>query len=433
MKYRTLQKIIVPCFILGGLLLSDINAGAAGILLKKGMQGEEVRQVQLKLKELGYFNATATGYYGEMTKQAVEKYQRDRNFTVDGIVGPATWSALIGTQPVSNTVKQSGYTRILQLGMRGEDVKQAQEKLKELGYLNAVPTGYYGTLTVNAVKNFQRANGKTVDGIIGQSTWDALMNNSGTASVVTTSANTSYNRLLKEGMKGEDVKQVQIRLKELGYFNGNPTGYYGTITKQAVMDYQRARGCVVDGIVGQATWTQLFDNGAVTRELVSRGSTQRETSLIPWSTVKDIFKIGTIATVVDIGTGIRFQVKRTFGTNHADVETLTADDTYKMKQAYGGSWSWDRRPIIVIVNGMEIAASMNGMPHAGLDNAPALQYVSDRSGGYGYGQNLDVIKGNGMDGQFCIHFLGSRTHGSNSVDPQHQAAVKKAAQYIDNR
>jgi hypothetical protein len=109
---------------------------------------------------------------------------------------------------------------------------------------------------------------------------------------------------------------------------------------------------------------------------------------------------------------------------------LTAEDTAVMKKIYGGQWSWSRRPIIVTVdNNVRIAASMAGMPHAGLDNQPKNIYINSRSGGYGYGQNLDTIKDNNMNGHFDIHFLGSRTHSSNIVESNHQNAVKKAAEW----
>jgi len=44
------------------------------------------------------------------------------------------------------------------------------------------------------------------------------------------------------------------------------------------------------------------------------------------------------------------------------------------------------------VNGRKMAASMAGMPHAGVDSAPANTYVKSRSGGYGAGDNLDSVK-----------------------------------------
>jgi len=107
--------------------------------------------------------------------------------------------------------------------------------------------------------------------------------------------------------------------------------------------------------------------------------------------------------VTDVRTGISFKVQRRGGSKHADVQPLTAADTAKMKQLYG-QWSWGRRAILVTVNGRTMAASMNGMPHG-----------------------AGAITGNNFPGHFCIHFLGSRTHGTNSLDPDHQYMVRVAA------
>jgi hypothetical protein len=91
-----------------------------------------------------------------------------------------------------------------------------------------------------------------------------------------------------------------------------------------------------------------------------------------------------------------------------------------------GGFNWNVRPVIVKVNGRRIAASMSSMPHAGVDSAPAFKTVSSRSGGHSRGANLDVIKGNGMNGHFDVHFLNSKRHKDGRIDPRHQAAVKKA-------
>jgi hypothetical protein len=120
-------------------------------------------------------------------------------------------------------------------------------------------------------------------------------------------------------------------------------------------------------------------------------------------------------------------VQRTGGTNHADTETLSKEDTEILKEIYGGQWKWDRRAIILTVGDRRIAASMSGMPHAGRDDLAARTMVRNRSGGYGTGINYDSIKGNGMDGHFDIHLLHSRTHKTNRVDFMHSQMVLKAA------
>lgn len=116
------------------------------------------------------------------------------------------------------------------------------------------------------------------------------------------------------------------------------------------------------------------------------------------------FGRGEIAVVTDVATGISWRVYRGGGTNHADVQPYTAEDTAAMKKACGSNYNtWTRRAIWVSVDGKRYAASMNCMPHG------------DGS-----------IKNNNFDGHFCIHFTNSRTHGTNSVCSLHQAAVQKA-------
>jgi len=132
--------------------------------------------------------------------------------------------------------------------------------------------------------------------------------------------------------------------------------------------------------------------------------------LVKWSEARNIFGIGETATVIDVNTGYSFKVKRKGGHNHADCEPLTSVDTAVMKKIYG-SWSWNRRAIVVEVKGKKIAASMAGMPHGS-----------------------SSISGNGFAGHFDVHFSGSMTHGSEYTktrvpitDPDHQAMVKKAS------
>ena len=70
-----------------------------------GSRGEEVRQIQTKLKELGYLQGNIDGIYGNQTKQAVTAFQRDHGLSADGIAGEKTLAALgIG----SNTNSDSG-------------------------------------------------------------------------------------------------------------------------------------------------------------------------------------------------------------------------------------------------------------------------------------------------------------------------------------
>lgn len=146
-----------------------------------------------------------------------------------------------------------------------------------------------------------------------------------------------------------------------------------------------------------------------------------------WTQAQYVWPIGKDAVMVDFYTGKSWNVRRTIGYSHSDTETLTAQDTATMKSVWGGTWNWNYRPVLIIVDGRKIAASAAGMPHAGLDAYPAYQTVDNRSGDYGTGPNYDYIKGNEMDGHFDVHFLNSKTHNTGEVVPQHQANIKIAA------
>ncbi len=248
---------------------------------------------------------------------------------------------------------------------------------------------------------------------------------------------------LKKGSSGSEVKIVQETLKELGYFTySKATGYYGSITASAVKKFQRDHGLAPDGVVGKYTRSVLYGNEEKeTSTTVSAKSFSIQesseadpdkTGALDWyKTVQYVFDRGDVAEITDVVTGRTFYMKRTFGTNHADVEPLTREDANIIKDIWGG-WTWTRRAVVVKVNGYILAGSLSAMPHAGKDSQPAVKYISGRSGGYGWGKNLDAVKNNGTNGVMDLHFKNSRTHNTNSVKKAHQDMVKKAAEYIGN-
>jgi peptidoglycan hydrolase-like protein with peptidoglycan-binding domain len=243
--------------------------------------------------------------------------------------------------------------------------------------------------------------------------------------------------ILKSGTRSSDVYELQRDLASLGYFQSTPTGYFGNITESALIRFQNNNSLSADGIAGSDSLqkiSELKNSAPISPEGISRDQSvstellpNSKVQLLPWfDQVNKIYAKGDTATVIDIETGLSMQIKRTYGTNHADVETLTQQDTDTLLNIAGGSWNWTRRAVIVEIDGYRIAGSLTAMPHAGRDDQPANAIVSGRSGGYGRGSNLDAVKDNGMNGQFDIHFFGSRTHRSNRVDKQHQAEIQEA-------
>lgn len=198
-----------------------------------------------------------------------------------------------------------------------------------------------------------------------------------------------------------------------------------------VSDNARTATTFSRGGINPYSYTEGSTNSAEAEKAVVEAKKAVETTqeievLDWWQSASSVFAVGSVATVKDVYTGKTFKVKRTMGTNHSDTEALTLEDTKIIKSIWGG-FSWERRPIHIYINGRILAASMSAMPHAGIDSAPAYAYVENRSEGYGAGSNLDVVKNNGMDGHFDIHFLNSTRHKDGQPDPQHQAAIKVAA------
>ena len=106
--------------------------------------------------------------------------------------------------------------------------------------------------------------------------------------------------------------------------------------------------------------------------------------------------------VIDVETGLIFNVERFGGWFHADCQPLTKEDTAVFKSIVG-EWTWNRRAIWVKINGTYYAASMNCMPH-----------------------KVSPDNTNDFPGHFCIHFYHSRVHETGRECPRHQACVIKA-------
>ena len=210
------------------------------------------------------------------------------------------------------------------------------------------------------------------------------------------------------GDSGSAVKKVQKRLKALGYYSGSIDGDYGNGTKTAVTKFQKRNGLTANGKVNSKTLAKLNSSSAKKASASDSGSGESggKTERLNWfNGGSSKIPKGATFKVKDIKTGKVFTVKRWSGANHIDAEPASASDTATMKSIYG-HWSWKRRPVLVKYNGHVYAGSMNGMPHG-----------------------TQTIKGNNFDGHFCIHFYGSKTHGSKKVDAMHQNCEAEAMKH----
>jgi peptidoglycan hydrolase-like protein with peptidoglycan-binding domain len=162
-------------------------------------------------------------------------------------------------------------------GSAGDSVRLMQFYLNRIhGNFPAIPTmpvdGIYGPATRASVMAFQRAFNLVEDGIIGRSTWYAIvkifvavanlaeLNSEGLRIGI---GATPPSAVLRMGSSGEDVVELQFILDYISYFydfmpHVLRTSIFGENTRDAVFEFQRNFGLVVDGIVGVATWEKLY-------------------------------------------------------------------------------------------------------------------------------------------------------------------------------
>ena len=257
------------------------------IYLESGSSGKKVETLQRRLIELGWMSGSVTGKYDSTTEAAVSAFQKKAKLWVDGKAGPDTLNALYSANAPRGTNPVSSKMETLEMGSEGSEVKQLQQKLKDLGYLSGSADGKFGKATEAAVITFQKNNGLTADGKAGTATLNKLYsgtakkftgtqaklddNNSSSGRDTSNISSTGY-VTLESGSTGEQVKTLQNRLKELGYYHGNVDGNFGEGTETAVMAFQQNNNLTVDGKAGPATQRVLYGSkGNITYASMRQG------------------------------------------------------------------------------------------------------------------------------------------------------------------
>lgn len=168
----------------------------------------------------------------------------------------------ITTTSTGSTATGFVFTSYLTQGMTSTEISNLQTVLGKLGFFTGPISGYFGPLTTASVKKYQQSLGIQQLGVVGPSTRAALNNltgSSASAPSTTTSTGDGYvfQNFIGVGYSGTDVTELQKRLTALGYFTGSATGYYGSLTQAAVMQFQGAHSINQAGYVGPSTRAAL--------------------------------------------------------------------------------------------------------------------------------------------------------------------------------
>ena len=205
---------------------SSSSSSSSATRLEKGSTGSAVKDLQTKLKKLGYYDAYVDGDYGDTTVAAVKAFQKKYNLTADGIAGKETLKKLDSVYENANSAKDDDSLR---MGDSGSAVKDLQTKLKKLGYYDGTVDSTFGSGTYAAVKAFQKKYNLTADGVAGSETLkklDTAYKNAGSD---------KDDDSLRKGATGSAVKNLQTKLKKLGFYNAYVDGSYGWNASRFIM------------------------------------------------------------------------------------------------------------------------------------------------------------------------------------------------------
>lgn len=212
------------------------------------------------------------------------------------------------------------------------------------------------------------------------------------------------------GSTGSTVTYIQTALTALEYYDRQITGHYGRYTKDAVRAFQRDHNLTADGVCGATTLAAI--------QKAYSGSSSATTTYnatvykLDWSYMKSNATAlgiarGASIKLTDLTTGKSLNIHVQSTGNHIDAEPLTSADTTTLCEIYGVSTpnaiSYKRRPMMITTSAGQFLCSIYGQPHGAQD-----------------------ITNNGYEGQFCLHFVNSKTHGTNRVDGDHQNAINTA-------
>ncbi len=130
--------------------------------------------LQIILKNYGYYVFKIDGKFGSASESALKEFQNQNGLIVDGIIGKNTCNALFDVKNVIIKINNYPVLESESNSSQSESLKISQQKLKDLNLYTGSIDGINGTDTKNAVKEFQKKAGLTVDGVLGPITLAAL-------------------------------------------------------------------------------------------------------------------------------------------------------------------------------------------------------------------------------------------------------------------
>lgn len=212
---------------------SAFSLNEAPSVFQNGDRYPTISNLKVKLNRVGFSGITVTDYFGDYMEARVKEFQKYFGISVNGRLDHPTIQKL-------NEVYNSPF----QLDRRHNDIKDIKRKLNQLGFSGITVTTFYGQYMESKVKEFQRAYGLRVNGIVDEVTLSKL----------NTEASKTNFRL---GDQHPNILGIKVKLNAVGFSGILVTDYYGDYTESRVEDFQRYYGLSVTGRTDNVTIQKL--------------------------------------------------------------------------------------------------------------------------------------------------------------------------------
>lgn len=248
-----INRIVRQCVAVCACVCLSIGVGAAD--LRKGDVGPEVLALQQELIAAGYLAREADDEFGSAAEKALRLFQRDAGLTVTGVADADSRAALRG-----HTTPRQGGGVLYAPGNIGDEVRDLQERLRSMGYLDDRADGVYGAKLTTAVQRLQRERGLEVIGAVDEATWrliggrEAAVSRGGAVKGLRERAKRSTDKPVKK--ETTNVLRLQSLLIQNGYNPGTVDGVFGGATERALKDWQRAHGVAATGEADAYFWRE---------------------------------------------------------------------------------------------------------------------------------------------------------------------------------
>lgn len=263
-----------------------------GFPISLGYVGNEARTIQVQLNRISRNYpaipkiADVNGTFDYATEDAVRTFQEIFGLEPTGIVDSATWNKItyiftsvkklaeLNSEGLREDETSKQFPDNLNIGMQGDDIRKLQYFLAVIGaYYDAVQpvdiTGYFGNETEASVKSFQQVFGLPQTGIVDRTTardlyraYFGILESQPAPDAAAGNVVLFPGVALKEGDSNEYVRLLQTYLSYIHQTypevnDVSATGYFGPVTKSAVMAFQQLYGQPQTGIVNSYVWDAI--------------------------------------------------------------------------------------------------------------------------------------------------------------------------------